>query len=151
MKAIIIDDILEKARKYGVSIQPPASTEELKQCQKDLKERFFPPIPQRYFDFLRSKCNGYAWGIYFFGTKPIPHYNSNNFLEDIVTANEEYFKEGVRLKNCLYIGWGEGVNYFYNTRSGLFEVRSSRGEPEHDNCDYETFKDMFECEENKIR
>jgi hypothetical protein len=100
---------------------------------------------------LRSKCNGYAWGIYFFGTKPIPHYNFNIFLEDIVTANEEHFKGEVKLKRSLYIGWGEGVNYFYNTESGLFEARSSRGESEHDNAEYETFKELFECEEVKIK
>ena len=150
MKTTIIDNILEKSRKYGVPIQPPASADDLKQCQNELETRLFPSIPQSYYAFLSTKCNGYAWGIYFFGTKPISHYNSNAFLEDIVTANEDFRGRNHKKRYCLYIGWGEGVNYYYNTESGLFEARSNRGEPEQDNCEYETFCEMFECEEMKI-
>lgn len=151
MKSIIVEHILEDARKFGVSIPPPAAVNDLRQCQKDLKERYLPPIPQRYFDFLRNHCNGYAWGIYFFGTKPIPYYNSGDCLEDLVTANETFVRRRPEMKRYFHIGWGDGVEYLYNRKRNVFEVRSRRGEPEYDNCEYETFRDMFECEEMKIK
>ena len=118
---------LEEARRKGAWIPPPASTEDLRQCQKALKAKWFPFIPQRYFAFLKNVCNGFAYGsVQFYGTKPfISRYDSSDAVEDdLVTANEKYNKN---MKYRLVLGYGWDTAYFYNTKTGLYETRSNIG------------------------
>jgi hypothetical protein len=133
-----IDRIFEFfAHKTDVLIPPPASAEELKQCQKNLIERGFPLIPQRYFAFLKGKCNGFSYTIEFYGTKPINY--SGRFVEDIVTANEESNRS---MKYRLLIGQGWSCYYFFNTKNKLYETRSRVCGDLWD--EYKTFLEMFD-------
>jgi len=135
-----MDQIIKISRRRGATIPQPASVEELERCQRDLTNRFFPCIPPRYYSFLQNKCNGYAHGMTFYGTKP---FNTNNsgLVEDLVTANKElgHFRY---LKHCLLIGHGWNVKYFYNTINELYEVRTrlTIGELREE---YNTFGQMF--------
>jgi hypothetical protein len=141
-----IDSVLADARRKGATVPPPASVEELRQCQSALKEKNLPPIPQRYFAFLKNICNGFAHGYQdfscdFYGTKPLHIYNSNNLLEDIVKANEQ---AGDIRHRLFLLGRGSSVKYFYNMKTGLFETRSDTG---YDLLvEYKTFMDMFGSE-----
>jgi len=137
-----IDIILEEARKNGATIPPPASAEDLKQCQKDLAAIFYPPIPQRYFAFLQE-CNGYYYGVTFYGTKPFPMYDYNGFVDDLVTANKQ-LGHNKYMKHGLLIGHGWDYKYFYNTKTGLFETRNNFVNDV--DAEYKTFKAMFDTE-----
>jgi hypothetical protein len=134
-----INSLLEIDRKhYAATIPPPASAEYLRSCQKELKSKMLPLIPQRYFAFLRNCCNGYNLKVCFYGTKPLRIYNSDHFTEDIVTANER--KQSVKY-HLFLIGDGWDYNYFYNTKNGLYQTREMHTNQEVHN--YKTFAEMF--------
>ncbi len=141
----IFTTALEEARRKGAHIQPPASVEDLRQCQTDLKKRGFPAIPQRYFAFLKNICNGYDHEVAFYGTKPFqrkPFDSSYGIVESIVTVNEERNEDMKRYR--LLIGGGWSTVYFFNLQTGQYETRE-RGGGELLR-DYKRFQDMFECE-----
>ncbi len=133
-----IDELLELSRKRGAAIPPPASAEDLKQCSKDLAAKGFPRIPQRYFAFLRTKCNGFDHGITFYGTKPF-HTNGSGLVQDLVTANEQSGHSDY-MKHGLLIGRGWDYKYFYNTKNGLYETRDMLNYVQEEHA---TFKELF--------
>ena len=121
------DLILECSRDERATILPPASLDDLKRCQNGLLAAGYPRIPQRYFAFLRNKCNGFDGDFTLYGTKPF-HSNISGLVPDIVSANMEsghktYMKHGLLIGFIFYRSSYE--NYFYNTRTGLFEVRNN--------------------------
>jgi hypothetical protein len=116
------------------TIQPPASVEDLRECQKALKEKQLPPIPQQYFAFLRNGCNGYWHRVEFYGTKPYRTKNSNLLIKDLVTANDR-----TRFTDLFIIGDGGFDKYYYNLKTKLYEAIWD-GELQRE---YKTFADMF--------
>ena len=118
-----IDLALESSRDYRATILPPASLDDLKQCQKELSDSWYPRIPQRYFAFLRNKCNGFDGDFILYGTKPF-HSNDSGLVPDIVAANVEsgHMKHYLLIGCIFYRSCHE--NYFYNAKNGLFEVRN---------------------------
>jgi hypothetical protein len=128
-------------RHYAAILPPPATAEELRQCQRELKKRCFMYMPQRYFAFLRNGCNGYNLGACFYGTKPLKIYNSSDLADDIVTANEK--SSGARF-GLFEIGYGHHHNYYYNFENGLYQTKWMTG---WDLArEYENFADMFSYE-----
>jgi hypothetical protein len=140
----MFDITIEDARRKGARIPPPASVEDLRQCQRDLKAKKLPFIPQRYFAFLKNVCNGFAYGsVTFYGTKTFFHSwdHPGDSTEDLVTANEQ---SGDIKYHLFLLGHGWDTKYFYNMKNGLFETREYLGYGLL--SEYKSFKDMFDYE-----
>jgi hypothetical protein len=119
-----IDNLIKDlADEESADIAPPASQHELDRCQKELVSKGFPPIPQEYLDFL-SKCNGFVWGVHFFGTRPVPDSDPEHheLRDDLITANEDFVRYYDYLKHCLLIGEGFEDMYCYDTKEGIFKT-----------------------------
>jgi len=136
--------LLDLADEESATIPLPASEEDLEKCQKELAAKGFQPIPQEYINFLR-KCNGFAWGLTFFGTEPISSYGNYAVWNGLVAANE-YFAELECydwLHHCLYIGEGCEKIFLYDPEKNLYRTW------DYDAGlwdDYETFEAMFKNE-----
>ena len=135
------DDILNAVVDHGAMIVRPATAKDLKQCQKDMKEMSFPPIPQGYCDFL-SMLNGFAWnGIEFFSTDQVTDPETNYMLNDIVSANEQFIEYNESLTHCLQLGRSDMDIFVYNTENGRYEVLDHEARDVME--DFETFEEMF--------
>ena len=136
--------LLDLADEDSATILPPASEEDIEQCQQALAAKGFPPIPQEYLDFLR-KCNGFAWGIWFFGTAAFSAYGSYSTHDGLVAANV-YFT-GLEhydwLHHCLYLGEGCEKIFLYDPEKKLFRTWDYNAGLWDD---YETFEAMFRDE-----
>ena len=140
-----IDDVLNAvAENEGAMIVRPASSEDLKMCTEDMAEMEFPPIPKGYTDFL-SKLNGFAWnGIEFFSTDQVTDTETNYTLNDIVSANEQFFEyneDFLDVENYVYLGRSDMDLYVYNATNGRYEVLDDVGRDVME--DFETFEEMF--------
>lgn len=140
-----IDEILrELADEESAEIQPPASVKDIEQCQKTLAAKGFPALPQEYTDFLR-KCNGFVWGVNFFGTKPFPSSDpdSDSIRKDLVAVNKDFIKDSgnlPHLKHRLLIGESGEEYYVYNAQKERYETISELYQVRDD---YETFEALF--------
>jgi len=116
-----VDALLKAlADEESAAIFPPASDEDITECQMELKTKGFAPIPGEYLAFLR-KCNGFIWGLTFYGTKPISNYNGNMY-DDIVTANKDFIKYYDYFSHCLLIGESFSYKYVYDTEKEIFST-----------------------------
>ena len=138
------DDILNAVVDHGAMIVRPATAKDLKQCQKEMKEMSFPPIPQGYCDFL-SMLNGFAWnGIEFFSTDQVTDPETNFMLNDIVSANEHFVEvndDFLSASDYVLLGRSDMDIYVYNTKNGRYEVLDIDGRDVME--DFEAFEAMF--------
>lgn len=140
-----IKEILDfLADEESAGIAPPASEEDLEQCRKILVMKGFPPIPQEYLDFLRI-CNGFVYGVHFFGTKPVPDTDPEHtdIRDDLITANEDFAEYYGNMAHCLLIGDEFNHKYVYDTKTGLYRAWDTNAGLWDD---YESFENMFDME-----
>ena len=124
-------DQIKQISGRAAQFDPPATDEEIKQCQEDLYVLDLPPIPQEYVEFLRQ-CNGFSDGgdQGFFGT------------EYIITANQyEFHMDFFIREKKLHIGGGGEDLFVYNAVNGCYEELDETGLDVYKS--FETFEDMF--------
>jgi hypothetical protein len=136
--------LVELADEETAEIQQPASMKDIEQCQKVLAANGLPVLPQGYIDFLHQ-CNGFVWGLKFFGTKSFPSSDpdSDSIRKDIVAANKAFIKGSgnlPHLKHRLLIGEGSEEYYVYNAQKNQYETLSEAYQLWDE---YDTFEALF--------
>ena len=138
-----IDEVLNKITENdsGAMLVRPATSGDLKLCQKDMADMKFPSVPQGYAEFL-SRLNGFAWnGIEFFSTDQVTDPETDYMLNDIVSANEQFAECNDNLRHCVQLGRADDDLYVYNTQNQRYEVVDMDGRDVME--EYETFEAMF--------
>jgi len=137
----MINDIIAKLdNEPSAMIVGPASPKDLAQCQKDMAEIELAPVPQGYIDFLRN-VNGFAWnGIEFYSTDQVTDPETEYTLNDIVSANEDFFEYN-DIPDIVLLGRADDDLYVYNTVTKKYDVLDFTG---HDVMEeYDDFDSLF--------
>lgn len=113
---------VEKERQaYGLSMQPPATEDEIALLKKAAKKSLAYDLDESYANFLRVR-NGLVWNgffVYASTITPIAGYN-DRFIDGFVEANRQYWETEINQTFITFSHTGD-ARYVLNLAKMKFE------------------------------
>jgi hypothetical protein len=117
----LLEQVEKERQAYGLSMQPPASADEITTLKKKAKKSLAYDLDENYAGFLRRR-NGLVWNgffVYAAAITPIAGY-SDRFIDGFVEANLQYWEADA---NQAFITFGHtgDARYVLNLSKKKFE------------------------------